>query len=158
MTTISTDTGPELPTRGPDRGPRHRGRRGLHLAVTTVLALTAAAASYGWYQERRWVPDLDPSTLADNRCTIEDDMLLTYEFTQEPGDVLSVRVVSERDRVVIGYRTEWPEGGDRAGVGTTGRYSVLIEGGLRGQPVVYDDGTVLPCDAVDRAGAQRYAG
>lgn len=152
MTTTRTDTGPELPTRAPGPGRRHRGRRGLHVAVTAVLALAAATSSYGWYQERRWVPVLDPSTFATQRCTVEDDVLLTFEFTQGPGDVVSVRVVEERDRVVVGYRTEWPEGGARTANAMTGRYSVVLMAGLHGRQVVYEDGTVLPCDVVGRSG------
>lgn len=119
----------------------------MHRALTAVFALIAVVSCLGWYSERQWKPEHDPAELADNQCTIEGDAWLTYEFMHGYGDLVTVRVVPERDRVVVGYRTESRDG-IRA-VGATSRYSVLLPSGLRGRPVVYEDGTRVRCTAVD---------
>jgi hypothetical protein len=124
---------------------RHR----LHLVLTLLLALVAVGTSYGWHHERQWRPVLDPAMVADNGCTIEDDVLLTYEVSHGHGDIVSVRVVGERDKVVVGHRVEGSHDGPRAAIAETSRHSVLMPGGLGGRTVVHENGTPIECTAVD---------
>jgi hypothetical protein len=124
-------------------------RQRLHLALTLLLALVAVGASYGWHHERQWRPVLDPDLVADNSCTIESDVLLTYEVSHGPGDIVSVRVVGERDKVVVGHRVEWSPDGPRAAIAEITRYSVLMPGGLQGRTVVHENGTPIECTAAD---------
>lgn len=121
-----------------------RWRLGTYTAVITLIA---AGASVGWYAERQW----NPNALIDEGCTIEGDTLLTIGFSHAPGDIVSVRVTSEPDRVVVAARTEHPPdgGGIRPGVGTMSTYSTMLGHGLAGRPLLDAHGHRLPCRVVD---------
>jgi hypothetical protein len=84
----------------------------------------------------------------DEGCTIQGDHLITLSFVQGPGDIASVRVTSEPDRVVVGVRTESVHDGDSVALGGMGTYSTTLGRPLNGRPVVNPDGSVLPCRMV----------
>ena len=75
----------------------------------------------------------------------------TIEFGHAPGDIVSVRVTSETDRVVVAARAEHPpdEDGIRPWVGTTSTYSTMLGHGLAGRPLLDANGHWLPCRVVD---------
>ena len=129
----------------PGRPRRHR--RWLLGTYAGVVTLIAAGASVGWYAEHQW----NPNAVIDEGCTIEGDALLTIEFGHAPGDIVSVRVTSETDRVVVAARAEHPpdEDGIRPWVGTTSTYSTMLGHGLAGRPLLDANGHRLPCRVVD---------
>lgn len=147
MTTIDIDIDSET-GHGTGRRP-DRGRRVLHAALTTVLAATAAGFGYGWYWERQWHPDTGPDDLADTTCTIAADTLLTVSYIHAPGDVVSVLFSPQRDRVLVGLRSEPVRRGPRTAIATTTSFSTVIRGGLGDRPVVLGDGSRLTCRAVE---------
>lgn len=130
---------------GGQRGGRRRVVRVASSIGVALMFVVAVGSSIGWYHERQW----DPSSPVDQGCTIAADRLITLSFYQEAGDLASVLVTSEPDRVVVGVRTEHVRGrGAYAGTGGSATYSTMLERNLEGRPVVYADGTVLPCPAV----------
>lgn len=126
--------------------PRLR-RRWLLGTYAAVVTLIAAGASVGWYAEHQW----KPNAVIDEGCTIKGDALLTIGFSHAPGDIVSVRVTSEPDRVVVAARAERPsdEDGIRPWVGTTNTYSTMLGHGLAGRPLLDAHGHRLPCRVVD---------
>ncbi|HSE69431.1 MAG TPA: hypothetical protein VLA97_01650 [Nocardioidaceae bacterium] len=144
--TFDTDDAGSAGRSGRAGGRRRRGRsvRALSRLTVALLFLVAIGSSYGWYQERQWNPD----SPVDEGCTIQGDYLITVSFVQGPGEIASVRVTSEPDRVVVGVRTESVHDDDSAEIGSTATYSTTLGSGLNGRPILNPDGSVLPCRVV----------
>ena len=73
-------------------------------------------------------------------------MILGYAYGV--GDKVTTSFKSTKEALVVSLLVE-SNSGMRPAIALPGELRIDTSGGLRGRPVKYEDGTVLPCASVD---------